>query len=99
MATAHHRGHAIVFDYGVKSWRYKDNGAFVSTEERPCAHCGKEYTDGEIDPCLGRLPGVTNACCGHGGVCKKYIQYDSQFDAMGFKRQRRKQKRMVPRRR
>lgn len=36
---------------------------------RTCPHC-KETSDGSDewggpDPCLGRLPGVLSACCGH----------------------------------
>ena len=31
-----------------------------------CVHCGlKKRADG-CDPCLGKLPGVAAACCGHG---------------------------------
>lgn len=40
-----------------------------------CAHCHLTITPGEPDPCLGRLPGVRNACCGHGG--DGYIQFDN----------------------
>lgn len=31
-----------------------------------CPHCYMTRTN-EVDPCLGRLPGVLYACCGHGG--------------------------------
>lgn len=32
-----------------------------------CRACHIEYTPGlEPDPCLGWLPGITAACCGHG---------------------------------
>ncbi len=34
---------------------------------KKCALCKKRYSPGlEPDPCLGILPGVVNACCGHG---------------------------------
>ncbi len=37
---------------------------------RTCEHCGKtsDGSDrfGGPDPCLGHLPGVIAACCGHG---------------------------------
>jgi hypothetical protein len=26
-----------------------------------------------VDPCLGCLPDVTQACCGHGGLCQPYV--------------------------
>ena len=31
-----------------------------------CGHCGEPCGGGLIDPCLGHLPGVIGACCGHG---------------------------------
>lgn len=32
-----------------------------------CEYCNKEYKPGDKpDPCLGRLPGINYACCGHG---------------------------------
>ena len=52
-------------------------------QERPCPHCGLvagPWTpDGEMapDPCLGWLPGVRYACCGHGHrtteACRPYV--------------------------
>lgn len=33
---------------------------------RRCGPCGRTITRGEPDPCLGTLPGVDYACCGHG---------------------------------
>lgn len=49
-----------------------------------CPHCGGGATevDGvEIDPCMGKLlPGVRNACCGHGDPSKAYIQWDELAD-------------------
>lgn len=31
-----------------------------------CKHCNLERTPEGHDGCLGALPGVMNACCGHG---------------------------------
>lgn len=31
-----------------------------------CFRCNQQVIKGEPDPCLGMLPGVTSACCGHG---------------------------------
>jgi len=68
-------------------WRYADTGAptpenaLSPGEERPCAACGRRCAWGEPDPCLGWLPGVRNACCGHGvdpgaygGIEEEYVQ-------------------------
>lgn len=37
----------------------------MSTTRR-CNDCGQTVTRGQPDPCLGHLPGVRFACCGHG---------------------------------
>lgn len=35
------------------------------------------YNATNPDPCLGYLPGVRNACCGHGVSGAAYIQFDN----------------------
>ncbi len=40
-----------------------------------CAKCKKGPTKEGHDGCLGTLPGVMNACCGHGNDSQAYIQY------------------------
>lgn len=35
-------------------------------EEPPCPFCGLRAELEGPDPCLGELPGVESACCGHG---------------------------------
>lgn len=64
--TGHKRGHLIYWD--GTTWRYLDDQP--ATTERPCVSCGV-LTDGP-DPCLGVLPGVSSACCGH-GVEEPYV--------------------------
>lgn len=49
----------------VKTWR-----------QRPCGKCGKFNTPEGHDACLGTLPNVINACCGHGNVKEAYIQFE-----------------------
>ncbi len=53
-------------------------GAAVSDQPRQwqegwvCPEC-KETRGADLhDPCLGRLPGVRYACCGHGGKAPGY---------------------------
>jgi hypothetical protein len=38
-----------------------------------CAVCGEVRRDDEPDPCLGMLPGVWAACCGHGDPERAYV--------------------------
>lgn len=44
---------------------------------RPCPRCGRVPTEPRgPDPCLGNLPGVEAACCGHGRHderCRPYV--------------------------
>ncbi len=60
-------------------WVYDDNGQSVVETwlERPCGHCGLNNTSEGHDGCLGILPGITNACCGHGDVNEAYIQFSN----------------------
>jgi len=48
-------------------WLYASDGTPVSSEERPCPHCRLLPHPEGPDGCLGMLPGVCGACCGHGG--------------------------------
>jgi len=61
-ARAFKRGHMIAF---LSQWVYSDNKTPISTE-RPCIRCGMMPTTEGYDACLGYIPGVTSACCGHG---------------------------------
>lgn len=54
---------------------------------RACAYCGQEYDGsdgwGGPDPCLGLLPGVISACCGH-GVNRPYRPYVWREDGRAY---------------
>lgn len=40
--------------------------------KRRCRKCNKTIVGYVPDPCLGLLPGVSHACCGH-GKCQPYV--------------------------
>ena len=61
--SSYDRGHKIVLEGDV--WVYADTGEPVG-DGRPCIRCGKYPTKEGYDACLGKLEGVTSACCGHG---------------------------------
>lgn len=75
-AYAYTRGHKIEWDEAAEVWRYADTGEPVSESpggiwegmagDRPCAYCHQMPTSEGHDACLGELPGVKYACCGHG---------------------------------
>lgn len=51
----------------VTVW-YLTRGNWVTDpdEPLPCVRCGRSPTPEGHDACLGYLPGVESACCGHG---------------------------------
>lgn len=81
------RGHAIEQDANG-TWMFCDTEEpTVSTwHKRPCGHCGRfgNSNDGLPDPCLGTLPGVTNACCGHGNPDDSYVCFEGGVVLRGF---------------
>lgn len=43
-----------------------------------CPKCLRWYDPGdEPDPCLGELPGVLGACCGHGDPKVAYVTFEN----------------------
>jgi len=73
------RGHPTVWKND--SWLFEDTLEPIpgyGGSKRPCVKCGKTFEGsnmGESDPCLGDLPGVDNACCGHGVRKTSYIRF------------------------
>lgn len=77
----HHRGHAM--HETAAGWVYTDTGQLVSENvNRDCGRCGLANTPEGHDGCLGTLPGVRNACCGHGHD-EPYLQLASGGDVRG----------------
>ncbi len=76
-ATSSLRGHPIYRDGGA--WRYLDTGepTAATWQGRACGRCEKPTGADGHDPCVGEMPGVRNACCGHGVVEEAYVQLES----------------------
>jgi len=73
-ARSRRRGHPIEYINGV--WSYSEGpqkGKYG--EERPCTKC--HGVSAQHDVCLGRLEGVSAACCGHGHVEDACIVFDN----------------------
>ena len=75
-ATAYTRGHPITFNELAGEWVFADTLTPIAGVERPCTLCGKTAEVDGPDPCWGMLPGVKEACCGH-GVQPPYIMWDN----------------------
>jgi hypothetical protein len=63
MVTAYSRGWLI--KYENNQWVYTDDNTPINVE-RPCKRCGRMPTKEGCDACLGYIPEVRSACCGHG---------------------------------
>ena len=72
---AKYNGHDIKLVDG--EWYFCDTDLLVSEtwKESGCGYCKLPRTDEGHDGCLGTLPGIMNACCGHGNIEEAYIQY------------------------
>lgn len=75
MSKSYLRGHEIELVNG--EWVYRDTKEpTVDTwGNRPCGSCGMFKTIEGHDGCLGTLPGIMNACCGHGRSSEAYVQF------------------------
>ncbi len=84
-ARSHHRGHKMFFDETTQLWRYEDDDTAVKDnwKNRTCGNCGQHVTKDGHDPCIGTLPGVINACCGHGDTADAYVIFDDDSGKSG----------------
>jgi hypothetical protein len=67
-----YRGHEIEEIDG--RWVFSDTNEPTIGSDRPCGHCQRYPTSEGHDACLGTLPGIQNACCGHGQIADAYVQ-------------------------
>ena len=58
----------------VTGWIYSDTKEPCSFV-RECGFCGLNNTPEGHDGCIGTLPDVMNACCGHGRAGEAYVQF------------------------
>ena len=77
MATSNKNGHPIKYDKHTEKWHYSDGQ--IASQPKACPRCGQLPSEDGHDACLGNLPGVTNACCGH-GVEDAYIQFENGIE-------------------
>lgn len=69
------RGHKI--ELKKSKYVYSDNkeSTIDNWKNRPCGHCGLNFTIEGHDGCVGALTDTMNACCGHGDNSLAYIQH------------------------
>ncbi len=78
------RGYEIHKEDGEWLFSDTDEPVIFTWRQRPCGHCNMMNTPEEHDGCIGRLPGVMNACCGHGESKSAYIQFTTRLSLRGF---------------
>lgn len=71
-----YNGNLFEYDTEIGEHLYVDTGESVFNGARPCPLCGKLPTEEGHDVCLGKLPGVKFACCGH-GIEDGYISFEN----------------------
>ena len=84
MQKSNIRGHITIWNEKREKWYFEDTGKDVSYEVT-CKKCNLPCDIDGPDPCLGLLPGVEFACCGHGNRANSYIKFDNGLIIRGFK--------------
>lgn len=71
------RGHEIEWDERQNAFVFLGTRepTIETHKDRPCGNCGLHKTPEGHDGCLGMLPGIMNACCGHGQSLDAYVQF------------------------
>ena len=84
MTQSYYRGHKIYF--ADELWIYSDTLQPIRcNKNRLCGKCKQDNTAEGHDTCLGNLPGLMNACCGHGKTREAYVQFLDGFSIHGKK--------------
>ena len=76
------KGYPIIYQDDM--WVYEDTQEPIKEAPRVCRRCGRGPTDEGHDPCLGKLPGVDYACCGHGKPSQAYVRFTNGVSIRGF---------------
>jgi hypothetical protein len=80
MVTGYKRGHKYSYEWKGLEFHLKNPGPV--SEEKSCIKCGKIPTKNGHDACLGNLPGVIAACCGH-GITEGHILFENGISIRG----------------
>ena len=66
-------GNLCYWDEASRVYRFAADDA-LAEPDRPCPSCGMLPTEEGYDSCLGYLPGIAAACCGH-STESPYLQF------------------------
>jgi hypothetical protein len=88
MQKSYFRGWPIIWLGDKQQWVYENDLSSLPAnggQIRPCRKCGRIFSLENHDPCLGILPGVRQACCGHGVEEQSFISFNNGLIIEGFK--------------
>ena len=71
----HNNGNPVKYNKETDRWEFLD-GTDAWDNPRVCTKCLKPQTEEGHDACLGTLPNVKYACCGH-GMSHGYIYFEN----------------------
>lgn len=83
-SRSHLKGYPIVFDNAQWKWLWEDTGVPIDDAPRVCRRCGRSPTAEGHDACLGTLPRVKKACCGHGVPGHSYVWFTNGTQVRNF---------------
>ena len=69
------RGNLFLYDDEKDQAYNYDNNKKIDIPHT-CRNCKKEMKEDEPDACIGKLPGVKYACCGHGIIVDAYVVFN-----------------------
>ena len=76
-ANGYMNGWEIEYSEDKKQWVYANDKEIIDNNNiRPCPKCHCKPTKEGYDACLGKLPGITASCCGH-GISKGYMLFEN----------------------
>lgn len=81
-ARSNSAGRGVHWNESTERWVFTDNGKPVG--DRTCKERGAFVSSIKPDPCLGKLPGVKHACCGHGKKESAYVMFENGIVIRGF---------------
>jgi len=82
MVTGQYNGNLIETNENGE-WVYSEDKTPIEDNPRHCTKCGHMQTKREHDYCIANLPGVKNACCGH-GIEEGYISFENGITIRGY---------------
>jgi len=83
--TSYVLGHLVYWRNTIsqgEGWYYEDYSKAEGENIKPCVRCGNMPTKDGHDSCIANLPGIKNACCGH-GVRDGYLQFEDGTEIRG----------------